>query len=81
MGVVFAVFDCTADCAGGSLPSGVHGRTGSIRRDRIATDEGRVRRPTKLQRQSTMVRTEVESLPSFWPVFICLLSFTQVKTT
>ena len=34
---------------------------------------------TKLQRQSTLIRREVESLPTFWPVFIILLSIGQVR--
>lgn len=34
---------------------------------------------TKLQRQSTLIRREVESLPTFWPVFIILLSIGQVS--
>ena len=35
-------------------------------------------KPTKLQRQSTLVRRKVESLPSFWPIFIVLVSAIQV---
>ena len=37
------------------------------------------KKATKLQRQSTLIRREVESLPSFWPVFIILLSIGQVS--
>jgi hypothetical protein len=37
------------------------------------------KKTTKLQRQSTLIRREVESLPSFWPVFIILLSIGQVS--
>ncbi len=61
-------------------------RNGSVRRERLNSADptsGVVRRPkkqkiTKLQRQSTLIRTEVESLPSFWPVFIILVSLAQV---
>ena len=37
------------------------------------------KKTTKLQRQSTLIRREVESLPTFWPVFIILLSIGQVS--
>ena len=33
---------------------------------------------TKLQRQSTLIRSEVERLPSFWPVFIILVTIAEV---
>lgn len=38
------------------------------------------KKTTKLQRQSTLIRREVESLPTFWPVFIILLSIGQVSS-
>ena len=65
-------------------PSGVT-RSGSIHRERLhSADQEVVLRPkkkkkTKLQRQSTLIRTEVESLPSFWPVFIVIVSVAQVS--
>ena len=37
------------------------------------------KKKTKLERQSTLIRREVESLPTFWPVFIILLSIGQVS--
>lgn len=62
-------------------------RSGSVRRERLNSQEqaqGVVRRPkktkrTKLQRQSTLIRTEVESLPTFWPVFIVAVTIAQVS--
>ena len=59
-----------------------------VRRERLAsldqaTPEVQRRKKkkkiTKLQRQSTLIRREVESLPTFWPVFIILLSIGQVS--
>lgn len=51
--------------------------------DQVAGQEVQRRRKkkkkTKLQRQSTLIRREVESLPTFWPVFIVLLSIGQVS--
>lgn len=74
-----------------SLPDGGEGtphlgRGGTIRRDRLQSidrPEDRNRRKkkkkkTKLERQSTLVRSKVESLPSFWPVFIILITIAQV---
>lgn len=64
------------------------GRSGAVRRDRLQSvdrpEDGNRRRKkkkkkkTKLQRQSTLVRSKVESLPSFWPVFIILITIAQV---
>ena len=62
-------------------------RSGSIRRTRLDSSEQEpvvLRRPkrtrrTKLQRQSTLIRREVESLPTFWPVFIIFISIAQVS--
>ena len=62
-------------------------RSGSVRRERLQSVDGApdvvLRRPkrkrkTKLQRQSTLIRTEVESLPTFWPVFIVAITIAQV---
>lgn len=33
---------------------------------------------TKLERQSTLVREELESLPTFWPIFIIGVTFIQI---
>lgn len=65
------------------------GRSGSVRRDRLqAMDQNdptvvrrRPKKPrkTKLERQSTLIRTEVESLPTFWPLFIVFISVAQVS--
>lgn len=54
-----------------------------MRRERLNSGNQVVRRPrknkrTKLQRQSTLIRTEVDSLPTFWPVFIVIISVAQV---
>ena len=62
------------------------GRSGTVRRDRLQSvdrpnDRSRRRKKkkkTKLERQSTLVRSKVESLPSFWPVFIVLITIAQV---
>lgn len=62
------------------------GRRGSIGRDRLgsATEPVQLRprkkkkKNTKLQRQSTLVRHKVESLPSFTPWFIIVMSILQV---
>ena len=64
-------------------------RAGSVRRGRMGSvDHGdrqrrRRRRPgrTKLERQNTMVREQLESLPSFWPIFIIGISFIQLVAT
>lgn len=59
-----------------------------VRRERLASlDQApqevqrrkKKKKVTKLQRQSTLIRREVESLPTFWPVFIILLSIGQVS--
>ena len=59
-----------------------------VRRERLASlDQAppevqrrrKKKKTTKLQRQSTLIRREVESLPTFWPVFIILLSIGQVS--
>ena len=70
----------------GGVASHGRERSGSLRRDRLNSSENPVvlRRPkktkrTKLQRQSTLIRTEVESLPTFWPVFIVFISVAQVR--
>lgn len=76
---------CCSDEGGAS--TGARGRSGSIRRDRLNSSEENpvvLRRPkrtkrTKLQRQSTFIRREVESLPTFWPVFIVFISIAQVR--
>ena len=74
------------------LPEGTEGvtqvsRSGTVRRDRLQSidrpeDSNRRRKKkkkkTKLQRQGTLVRSKVESLPSFWPVFIILITIAQV---
>lgn len=60
-------------------------RSGSIHRERLHSSDQEVvlrakkKRKTKLQRQSTLIRTEVDSLPSFWPWFIVLVSVAQVN--
>lgn len=63
-------------------------RGGSLRRDRLASVDPpaeqvqRRRKKTKaskLQRQSTLIRNEVESLPSFWPVCTILITLAQVN--
>ena len=63
-------------------------RGGSLRRDRLAsvdTPADQVQRRKKkkkrmkLQRQSTLIRNEVESLPSFWPVCTILITLAQVN--
>ena len=56
---------------------------GSIRRDRISNRRGRwpkllQRRKKKLSRQSTQVQQEVESLPTFFPFFILLITVVQI---
>ncbi len=60
---------------------------GSLRRDRLTSvdhSSNQVQRRrkknkrTKLQRQSTLIRNEVESLPSFWPVCTLLITLAQV---
>ena len=61
-----------------------------IRRERLASIDQpssaevqrrkkKKKRKTKLERQSTLIRREVESLPTFWPIFIILLSIGQVS--
>ena len=72
----------------GELEPQGRGRSGSVRRERLQSDQEEPvvrRRPkktrrTKLERQSTLIRTEVESLPTFWPVFIVFISVAQVCT-
>ena len=63
------------------------GRRGSVRRDRLGSGSEPVevqrrkkkrKKNTKLQRQSTLVRHKVESLPSFTPWFIIVMSILQV---
>jgi hypothetical protein len=63
------------------------GRRGSLRRDLGAPSDsqqvelrrhGKKKKNTKLQRQSTLVRHKVESLPSFTPWFIIVMSILQV---
>ena len=64
------------------------GRRGSIRRDRLGSvsesqpvelrRRKKKKKNTKLQRQSTLVRHKVESLPSFTPWFIIVMSILQV---
>ena len=57
------------------------GRRGSLRRDPNQPVELRRRKKkkaTKLQRQSTLVRHKVESLPSFTPWFVIVMSILQV---
>ena len=72
-----------------ALGSGADHHEG-VRRERLASlDQAtagqevqrrkKKKKATKLQRQSTLIRREVESLPSFWPVFIILLSIGQVR--
>ena len=73
---------------GGPPHSGAgDGASGTLRRERLNSadmESGVVHLPkkkkrrTKLQRQSTLIRTEVDSLPSFWPIFIVLVSVAQV---
>ena len=56
-------------------------RSGTVRRDRLQSVDqppNRRNKSTKLQRQSSLVRKKVESLPSFWPVFIILVTIAQV---
>ena len=50
------------------------------RRGRLDQSQARPKKPkvTKLQRQSTLVRREVASLPTFWPVCIVLISLAQI---
>ena len=66
---------------------GEGGRQGTLRRDRLGSVEGqqvelrrrkKKKKSTKLQRQSTIVRHKVESLPSFIPWFIIVMSILQV---
>ena len=75
-------------CAEREVEDQPRGRSGSVRRDRLQalaqSDPAVVRRPkktkrTKLERQSTLIRTEVESLPTFWPLFIVFISVAQVS--
>ena len=62
------------------------GRRGSVRRDRLGSGSEPVelrrrkkkKKNTKLQRQSTLVRHKVESLPAFTPWFIIVMSILQV---
>ncbi|CAI7997751.1 Inactive rhomboid protein 1 [Geodia barretti] len=62
------------------------GRRGSIRRDRLGSSSEPVelrrhkkrKKNTKLQRQSTLVQHKVESLPSFTPWFIIVMSCLQI---
>ncbi len=62
-------------------------RGGSLRRDRLASvdtpadqvQRRKKKKRMKLQRQSTLIRNEVESLPSFWPVCTILISLAQVN--
>ncbi len=70
----------------GSAQSREH-RGGSLRRDRLASVDPpadqlqrrrKRKRKTKLQRQSTLIRNEVDSLPSFWPVCTILITLSQV---
>lgn len=62
-------------------------RRGSLRRDRLGSGSQPVelrprkkKKNTKLQRQSTLVRHKIESLPSFTPWFIIVMSILQVVT-
>ena len=63
-------------------------RGGSLRRDRLSSVDSpanqvqrrrKKKKRTKLQRQSTLIRNEVESLPSFWPVCTVLITLAQVS--
>jgi membrane associated rhomboid family serine protease len=67
--------------------TGEVGRRGSVRRDRLGSASEppvelrrrkKRKKNTKLQRQSTLVQHKVESLPSFTPWFIIVMSILQV---
>lgn len=74
---------------GGGNGAGLQ-RAGSVRRGRMGSidhgDRQRQRRrrrkgKTKLERQNTLVREQLASLPSFWPIFIIGISFVQLVAT
>ena len=77
--------DCTL-LPDGAPQGGPDERRGTVRRDRLQSvtqddvppQRRKRKRQTKLQRQSTLVRRKVESLPSFWPIFIVIISIVQV---
>ena len=64
---------------GAMTQSGDLTRSGT-RRARLDQPGVRPKKPkvTKLQRQSTLVRREVASLPTFWPICIVLISLAQI---
>ena len=71
------------------VDSGI-GRRGSLRRNRLGSTDGqpvqlrrkkRKTKATKLQRQSTLVRHKVESLPTFFPWFVIAMTIVQLIGT
>ncbi len=66
------------DATAAGESSGTHrrGRLQSV--DQPVTRRRKKPKRTKLQRQSTLVRHKVESLPTFWPIFIVLVTLAQV---
>lgn len=75
---IFAVGRANREGGGGPQ------RSGSIRRGRLNSVDNRRRRrrgKTKLERQNTIVRDQLASLPTFWPILIVGLTFLQLVAT